>query len=168
MLRLKGLFSDKNIWVASCLLFIAGILLPMFTFKKFFIFNDRFSLLGGIIYLFEEKEFFLFFVIFLFSIAGPIYKLYLIGILIRDRETDKIIKMKIIKRLAIVGKWSMADVFVVAVIVSTVKLGIIGGVTVHIGIVFFGLAVLLSMLLVQRQMADYEFRPKDADRLKGG
>ena len=57
----------------------------------------------------------------------------------------------------------MADVFVVAIIVSTVKLGIIANVTVHIGIVFFGLAVLLSMLLVHRQMSKYEFTEKGQD-----
>ncbi|MBR9867960.1 MAG: paraquat-inducible protein A [Oceanospirillales bacterium] len=157
----KRIHSDKNIWIVSCICFIAGILLPMFTFSKFVFFNDTFSLLGGILHLLKEGEFFLFLVVFGFSIVGPLYKLKLIRDLISQKEKDKEVQIKLIKKLAIVGKWSMADVFVIAILVATVKLGMLASVSVHIGIVFFGIAVLLSMVLVQRQMSGYEFRPKE-------
>jgi paraquat-inducible protein A len=153
--------SDNNIWVASCLFFVAGILLPMFTFSKFIVFNDTFSLLGGIFHLLKEGEVFLFFVVFAFSIVGPTYKLKLIRELINKKDNNEERKLKSLKRLAIISKWSMADVFVIAVLVATVKLGMLASVSVHIGIVFFGVAVLLSMALVQRLMSDYEFRPKE-------
>ena len=160
MTIINRLLSDKYIWRASWLLFIVGILLPMFTFHKFLFLNDRFSLLSGVIYLLKSKEYFLFVVVFLFSIIAPMYKLYLIGVLIKNKSKDINNELKIVKRLAVVSKWSMADVFVLAIIVSTVKLGIIAGVTVHIGLYLFGTAVLLSMLLVHRQMSKYEFVPK--------
>lgn len=152
---------DLIIWLTACVLFVAGIFLPMFTFHKFFIFNDTFSLAGGIWHLLGEGEVFLFLVILLFSILGPLYKLYLLGTLIRGRGADRSARRRRIKRLAVVGKWSMADVFVIAVIVSSVKLGLLASVSVLVGIVCFGLSVLMSMLLVQRQMAGYEFREKD-------
>jgi paraquat-inducible protein A len=157
---MRKILSDKTIWIIACLLFLAGILLPMFTLHKFLMFNERFSLLGGIIQLLKTKEWFLFFVISMFSIAAPIYKLHIIGVLIRKNDLCENVKTKIVKQLSVISKWSMADVFVVAVIVSTVKLGIMAGVSVHIGIVVFGISVLLTMWLVQRQMSQYEFRPK--------
>jgi paraquat-inducible protein A len=55
----------------------------------------------------------------------------------------------------------MADVFVVAVIAATIKLGMFASVTIHSGLVVFSLAVLSSMLLIHKQMADYELKPKD-------
>nr|WP_165840107.1 paraquat-inducible protein A [Motiliproteus coralliicola] len=158
---LRKLLSDNNIWIVSCICFIAGILLPMFTFSKFLIFNDTFSLLGGILHLLKEGEIFLFLVIFAFSILGPIYKLKLIRDLIVEKHNDEAMKLQSLKRLAIVGKWSMADVFIVAILVATIKLGMLASISVHIGIVFFGVSVLLSMLLVQRQMSGYEFRRKE-------
>ncbi|WP_421869607.1 paraquat-inducible protein A [Motiliproteus sp.] len=158
---LRQLLSNKAVWIASCICFVAGILLPMFTFRKFVIFDDTFSLLGGIIHLLKEGEIFLFLVIFAFSILGPIYKLKLIRDLIVEKHDDEATKLQSIKHLAIVGKWSMADVFIVAILVATIKLGMLASISVHIGIVFFGVSVLLSMLLVQRQMVGYEFRPKE-------
>lgn len=69
--------------------------------------------------------------------------------------------MKIVKRLAVLGKWSMADVFVVAVIAATVKMGMLATVQVHIGLLVFGFAVLTSMVLAHKQMSAYELRLKD-------
>ena len=152
--------NEKNIWLATCVFFVAGVLLPMFTFNKFIIFNDTFSLISGILYLLKEGEIFLFLVVFAFSIIGPTYKLKIIHDLISKKELNEEIRLKYIRRLAIVGKWSMADVFVVAVLVASVKLGMLASVSVHIGIVFFGIAVILSMLLVQRQMSGYEFKQR--------
>ena len=44
----------------------------------------------------------------------------------------------------------MLDVFVVAILVVTVKLGAIASITVHFGIYLFTLAVLASMLLTHK------------------
>lgn len=153
--------TDQQLWIASSMLFLAGIVLPMFSFQKFYVFNDSFSLLGGILHLLLEGEVFLFFVLFTFSIIGPIYKLYLCKVLIGNQSIDPDNRMKIVKKLAVLGKWSMADVFVVAVIAATLKMGMLATVQVHIGLLVFGFAVLTSMVLVQKQMSAYELRPKD-------
>ena len=160
MTLFKKVRSDHIIWIVTCLCFVAGILLPMFTFSKLMIFNNTFSLLAGIFYFLKEGEVFLFIVVAVFSVIGPIYKLKLIRDLMIQKETDEEKKLKSLKKLAIVSKWSMADVFIIAVLVATVKLGVMASVSVHIGIVFFAIAVVLSMVLVQRQMSGYEFRPK--------
>jgi len=155
------MFAEKILWLISCVLFVTGSLLPMFSFNKFFIFNDTFSLMGGIIFLLRKGEVFLSLVVFSFSLLGPVYKLYLSGTLLKGKAIDREKRISIVKRLAIVGKWSMADVFVVAVIAATIKLGMFASVTIHSGLVVFSLAVLSSMLLIHKQMADYELRPRD-------
>lgn len=132
----------------------------MFSFQKFYVFNDSFSLLGGILHLLSEGEVFLFFVLFTFSIVGPVYKLYLCKILIGGHSIDPDSRIKMVKKLAVLGKWSMADVFVVAVIAATIKIGMLATVQIHIGLLVFGLAVLTSMVLVQKQMSAYELRLK--------
>ena len=142
--------------------FIAGLLFPMFTFRKFIIFNDTFSLLSGTLYLLKEGEFFLFLVVFAFSIIGPSYKLKVVYDLINKRDINEERRLKYIKKLVVVSKWSMADVFVIAVLVASVKLGMVASVSIHVGILFFGVSVLLSMLLVQRQMSGYEFRKQQS------
>nr|WP_072659728.1 paraquat-inducible protein A [Mariprofundus micogutta] len=133
--------------------------LPMFSFNKFYIFNDTFSLLGGVTFLFKEGEFFLFLILFAFSIALPFYKMVLSLLLVSNLIKDPERKIKTINRLAIVGKWSMTDVFVIAVLAATVKLGMIATIEVHVGLYVFGAGVVTSMLLVHRLLSGYELRP---------
>jgi paraquat-inducible protein A len=48
------------------------------------------------------------------------------------------------------GKWSMLDVFVVALLVVAVKLGAVASVETHYGLYAFGSAVLLTMVITAR------------------
>jgi paraquat-inducible protein A len=49
--------------------------------------------------------------------------------------------------LSVYGKWSMLDVFVVALLVVSVKLGAMAEARVEIGIYAFAASVILTMLL---------------------
>jgi len=147
------------LWLASCLQLLIGMTLPMFSFTKFYIFNDTFSLLAGVIHLLQEGELFLFLILFTFSIAVPIYKITLSFLLVSNRITETKRKIKTVNHLAVIGKWSMADVFVIAILAATVKLGMIASIEVHAGLFVFGSGVLTSMLLVQTLLSDYELRP---------
>ena len=55
----------------------------------------------------------------------------------------------------------MADVFVIAVLASTIKVGGLAHVSVHIGLLVFGLSVLLSLVLSHRLTSQYELKPKN-------
>ena len=147
------------LWVGSSLLLISGMILPMFSFQKFYIFNDTFSLLGGVIYLFQQGEVLLFLILFAFSIVLPLYKIVISYLLVSERSKDTDRKMNTVKRLALIGKWSMSDVFVIAVLAATVKLNMIATIEVHIGLYLFGSGVIMSMLLVHSLLSDYELKP---------
>jgi paraquat-inducible protein A len=150
---------DRVLWLISCALFTGGIILPMFTFHNFLFFDDTFSLIGSIVHLFNEGQFFLFVVMLSFSIIGPLYKLTILSILISAKPIDDQHRIKLVQRLAILGKWSMADVFVVAILASTIKMGFVASVSIHSGLVTFGLAVIASIVMVQKQLSGYELRP---------
>jgi len=152
-----------SLWIISSVLLIAGMVLPMFSFHKFYIFNDTFSLLSSVIYLFGKGEYFLFLVLFGFSIAIPLYKVVLSLLLVSDRIKDTACKLKTVRRLAMIAKWSMADVFVIAVLAATVKLEMIASIEIHIGLIAFGAGVMMSMLLVHVLLSDYELRPIEKD-----
>jgi len=135
------------------------MVLPMFSFHKFYIFNDTFSLLGSVTYLLQKGEFFLFLILFAFSIALPLYKMALSFLLLSNRIREEGRRIKTVKQLAMVGKWSMTDVFVIAVLAATVKLGMIATIEVHVGLYVYGAGVITSMLLVHRLLSGYELRP---------
>ncbi|OOE33500.1 hypothetical protein BZG04_01385 [Salinivibrio kushneri] len=155
--------SNNNLWRGSVGLFVLGIILPMFSFQKLLVLNETYSLLSGVFELLKEGEAILSLVVLSFSIILPAYKLYLSKRIIDGRVTDSEEALTLIRRLAIAGKWSMADVFVVSIIAATVKLGVFANVTVHVGLFVFGLAVLSSMWLTHRLMSGYALRPANEE-----
>jgi paraquat-inducible protein A len=143
----------KLLWFVVSAMLVAGAVLPMFTFSQFYIFNDTFSLASGILHLLIEGEPLLFIVVFSFSILMPTWKMYLLYRLLHARDGDNTRRHRQLHALSFLGKWSMLDVFVVAILVVTVKLGAIANITVHFGIYLFTLAVLASMLLTHKVAA---------------
>ena len=141
--------KNNLLWYLSSIALIAGAIMPMFSFNKFFIFNSTYSLLSGVFYLLEEGEVLLFAIILVFSIIFPMLKMGLLFLVINNKVHEEK-KEAISKKLFKYGKWSMLDVFVVAVLVSTVKLGSLANIEAHIGIYIFALGVLGSMWLTKR------------------
>jgi len=144
--------SDKLVlyrlgWFASATMLGIGAVLPFFTFSKFFVFDDTFSLFSGIFHLLTQGEPVLFALVFLFSIILPVYKMFVLFRLINNRFMEQRIRQRYTSMLLFLGKWSMLDVFIVAMLLMTVKLGAIASVEIHGGLYLFACGVLASMLL---------------------
>jgi paraquat-inducible protein A len=56
-------------------------------------------------------------------------------------------RKKVLFWLKILGKWSMLDVFVVAIVIVAVKFGLMAKAEPRAGVYVFGAAILLSMFL---------------------
>jgi len=97
--------------------------------------------------LWLEGYFALFLLLMSFSVVLPIIKLGLLFYLNHSSRLSQGRHKKLIAALELIGKWSMLDVFVVAVILVAVKLGPMANVTVHYGVYLFSAAVILMMLL---------------------
>ncbi|MFC1577128.1 paraquat-inducible protein A [Candidatus Omnitrophota bacterium] len=128
-------------------LFIAGIFLPILTFKEMAWFKTTFSVLSGIENLWVQKQPVLALIIVLFSVIFPTTKLVTLFWIWIARLTSRQ-RVTIIDRLELLGKWSMLDVFVVAVTVVTVKLGFIVKAEPRMGIYVFASSIMLSMLIM--------------------
>lgn len=132
------------ILLAACLL-LTGLLSPVITLTKFVLIENTFSVLSGVIELLKEGKLFLFLLIAGFSIVLPVLKLWILYRLVsKSAATEKSVR-KLLHWMHLYGKWSMLDVFVVAILVVAVKLGAIADVEMRFGLYAFAASVLLTM-----------------------
>jgi paraquat-inducible protein A len=127
-----------------------GLVAPIITLNKFVLIENTFSVLGGVIELFREGHVFLFIVITGFSIVLPLLKIAVLVRLLGGKENKVVNLDKYLHWMHLYGKWSMLDVFVVAVLVVSVKLGAIASVEMRYGLYAFAAAVVLSMYVTAR------------------
>lgn len=128
----------------------AGLVSPIITLKKFVMLENTFSVLGGVIELLQEGQLFLFLVITGFSIVLPLLK---IGVLYRllSVSAGRVGTLdSYLHWMHLYGKWSMLDVFVVALLVVAVKLGVVASVEMRFGLYAFAGAVILTMYITAR------------------
>ncbi len=136
--------------VAALVLLGFGLAVPMISVNKLFLFEERMSVLRGLEILAGEGEWVLLVIVVVFSLLFPITKIGLSAWLWYGGETDATGLRKQLGWLDIAGKWSMLDVFVVAIVISAVKVSVVSAVAIHPGLYLFSGAILLSMVLNQR------------------
>ncbi len=107
------------------LLYIPAMVYPMMVVTQFGV-NLESTIIEGIISFLEHGSYFIAFVIFLASVAIPIVKLFalffiFLSLKINVKMTNKT-KILIYKYIEAIGKWSMIDIYVVALMASIVQL----------------------------------------------
>lgn len=131
--------------LAASGLFLFGIFLPLFTLHQFWIFDHSVSLISGLSDLFRQGQYFVFTVIAVFSVLVPALKLGLLASLWNFQPPSVAVLRRRLHWLAHYGKWSMLDVFVVAVLIVSIKLGEVARVEIRYGFYLFSFSVLLTM-----------------------
>ncbi len=126
-------------------LFFISLFSPLFTLEKFYFFSNTVSVLSALFSLLDEGHLFLFLIIFIFSILFPLFKLVIMLYLWNSSSGKKI--QKLLKVVHHLGKWSMLDVFVVALLLVSIKLEQMAEMDIHYGLYLFLTAVVLSMLI---------------------
>jgi paraquat-inducible protein A len=130
-----------------------GWTLPIMTIKRLFFFAERISILEGAAALWEAGDYFLFTVVFVFSVMFPALKLAVAVLLWYGADARGPGLHRALTWLEALGRWSMLDVFVVALIVVAVQGSLVSDVSAHPGLYVFTAAVVLSLLGVRRLMA---------------
>lgn len=146
---------------------VLGLSLPILRVEKFVFWESRYSVVTGVAGLFDEGELLLGFVILLFSIVFPIAKLGLLAAVWWGSFTHEQ-RFGVLRLLERVGRWSMLDVFAVAILVVAGKLGAVADVEARAGIYLFAAAILLSFLataLVRRSTVAAARGSRSAERL---
>jgi paraquat-inducible protein A len=135
--------------ILSVGLLIVGLMLPIMTVRKLWA-SNTYSIITGVGNLWHEKLYVLASIVFFFSVIFPIAKLISLSVIWFIRMTDEH-RQKLIYAMELFGKWSMLDVFVVAIIIVWVKLGVLASARAENGIYFFGASVLLTMVVSSLQ-----------------
>ena len=136
------------LWVTAVLLF-AGYALPVMAVEKFALWQDDYSLLAGTWAIYKGGDLFIALIIFFFSIIFPAAKLLLLALVwylpVRPARRDRALRW-----MHHLGRWSMLDVFVVAILLVMSKASFLVAVQPRIGVYLFTGAIVLSMILTFR------------------
>lgn len=132
--------------IVSFLLFGAGVFFPFFHVTKMWVFDDAVSVVGGIATLFHEDEYFLFAILTLFTLVFPCAKLALLGVIWMERDQDLAKVQRLHRNVESLGKWSMLDVFVVAILIVVMKSSSVANIQVGIGVYLFTASVVLTQI----------------------
>jgi paraquat-inducible protein A len=148
--RSAGADRLVGVWlVLAAGLLGAGLFLPAVTVRRFFL-AKQYSLAGGVFAFLEGGDWFLFAVTFAFTILFPVAKVAVclaLWFVVRGASPQA---ARLAQLLAALSKWSMLDVFIIALVVLVVDGRLLSSADVHAGVIAFTGAVLLSTYAVRR------------------
>lgn len=137
------------LWLASVATLTMGLSQPVITLTELVFKKNTYSIIGGVIELYNHKDYVLAAVIFIFSCLFPIVKLISL-FLLWFVPFDPGQRGKVVTWLGHLGKWSMLDVYVVALTIVIAKSSSLLKAKPEMGIYFFGVSVVLSILTSTR------------------
>lgn len=123
----------------------AGVRLPIIELKRFFVFEDGYSILSMIATLADGGEWLLALIVGLFAIVFPLAKIAALGVVL-TRFVSPERKALIARLVDALGKWSMLDVLVVAVLIVAVKITGLQKAATQPGLYLFVASIALTFL----------------------
>ncbi|MDO5703899.1 MAG: paraquat-inducible protein A [Paracoccus sp. (in: a-proteobacteria)] len=144
-------------WMAAGIIFyIPANLYPMMSTRTFAGLkgSGEATILGGVMQLIEHGNYDIAIIVFVASVIVPIGKFIAIAWLatvaghpatVRDAHT----RLKVYEIVEFIGRWSMIDVFVVAILSALVQLGFVASIHPGPAAVCFALSVAFTMLSAQ-------------------
>ena len=150
-LHLRKVNSIQRSWallITAAMLYIPAMLYPVTT--VFALGQVQAStLMGSVIHFFESGSWPIAIIIFVASVAVPILKIFGLGYLLicaqRKTSGNRVQLTKLYRMVEFVGRWSMIDVFVVAILVALVQIGIFINIIPGLGIMAFTGVVVVTM-----------------------
>jgi paraquat-inducible protein A len=140
-------------WLVNGLLLLAlgllvwGLQAPILTLEKFYLFSNTVSLWSALVQLAAQGEWGLLALVGGFSVVFPLLKILLLLVIWNLEPERSGSHRRHLHWLSVYSKWSMLDVFVVALLVVSVKLGALAQAHVGYGVYVFAASVLLTMLV---------------------
>ena len=147
-----GLQWTVALVVTAALLYIPANVLPIMTTSTLGKPTDS-TILGGVVLLIHHGSYPIAAVIFIASVMVPISKLialsWLCWTVARGEPRSYRERTRMYRLTELVGKWSMTDVFVVAILVALIQLGGLMQITPGPAAVAFGGVVIFTMLAAE-------------------
>lgn len=144
--------SIQTTWallITSVILYLPANFLPIMR-TNFLGEETANTILGGVVVLWQHGSYPIALIIFIASVLVPVGKIVALGLLCLTaqsaQKTSKYQKAKLYRWTELVGRWSMVDVFVVAILVALIKLGNIMSIYPGGGALAFALMVIVTVL----------------------
>ena len=152
-LRIEGSLQRTMALVfTAVLLYIPANVLPIMTTSQLGRPEPN-TILGGVVILMHHGSYPIAAVIFIASVLIPTAKLIAISWLCwsvaRRHQTSRTQRTQLYRVTEFVGKWSMTDVFVVAILVALIHLGGLLSITAGTAAIAFGGVVVVTMLAAE-------------------
>jgi paraquat-inducible protein A len=132
--------------IVATVFFALGIILPVIKFTTIYVWTNEHSIATIIWALFENEEYFLTVVLFLFSIFFPFLKLFYLLTLVTSPDIPPEFRKRSISTMEWLGRYSMTDVMVLALMIFYVNSSGYTEATVLPGVYFFAASAIITML----------------------
>lgn len=139
-------FAFSFLIILATVFFALGVMLPAIRFTTVFVWTNQHSIATVIWALYTNQEYFLCFVIFAFSILFPFMKLFYLLTLVTSPDMSSEFREKSISAMEWLGRYSMTDVMVLALMIFYVNASGYTEASVLPGIYFFAASTIMTML----------------------
>ncbi len=133
-------------------MYLPANLLPVMTTRTLFGSQED-TILSGVIYFWISGAYVLATIVFVASFLVPLFKLVALFVLVitaqRRSNWRRAERSRLYHLIELLGRWSMLDVFVVALLAGLVRIEGFAEISAGIGIAAFGSVVVLTMLASQ-------------------
>lgn len=117
---------------------------------SFVLFGKTYSIIDGVLGFWSDGRYFLFVLVFLFSVVLPLGKV-LIGIWAWLAAADPgSLPDRLLRAAAWISRWSMLDVCIVALLVVALEGSLLTTADIHAGLVLFATGVVVSTIATYR------------------
>ena len=134
--------------IAAYILYVPANLLPIMETSSLFDSQDD-TIMSGVIYLWHSGSWDLALIVFIASIMVPLLKLIVMTLLLitaqRRSVWQPLQRTKLFRIVEFVGRWSMLDIYVVAILAALVHMGSLASVKAGPAALAFGGVVVLTM-----------------------
>lgn len=139
----------KSLLCLALLLFTAGIISPIMTVTQLVFIENRMSIISTLYNLLQHQKYLLFVIITLLSFILPSIKIAILGLILQGRGEGYKVN-RLLNLMHSYGRWAMLDVFVVAILLVSIKLSAIASIDIHFGLYLFAGSILITMWVTHR------------------
>ena len=147
--RHGGLAGCWAFLITAALLLLPANLLPIMEVESLGQTSSS-TIIGGILYFFDEGNYLIGMIIFIASVLVPIIKIVALATLLITAQGWHPVMLRektaLYRFITFIGRWSMLDIFVIALLNAMVQFGILSSVRVAPAATWFCLVVAITML----------------------
>ncbi|PMY66361.1 MULTISPECIES: paraquat-inducible protein A [Pseudomonas] len=147
--RPKSIMRTWALLITAAILYIPANVLPIMTVTSLGQ-GDPSTIMSGVIVLVQHGMIPIAAVVFIASILVPTFKLVGIALLLfsvqRHQPLSARQRIWMYRFIEFIGRWSMLDIFVIAILVAVVNFGRLASIEANLGAVAFASVVILTML----------------------